>query len=87
MQVALQLSVTRIRECGANEDANTSQMLKALTENDWGESRCSATGRVSDAHDLSWLYALQGDKAVRNVGEQVLNPVGECANDQNGNSA
>jgi len=50
-------------------------------------SRRSASWRVSDADDMPRLDALQSDKAVRNDGEEVLNAVRGCANDQDGDSA
>jgi hypothetical protein len=51
------------------------------------QSRCSSSWRVSDADDMPRVDALQSDKAVRNDGEEVLNPVRGCANDQDGDSA
>jgi hypothetical protein len=51
------------------------------------ESRCSASWRASDADYMPRLDALQRDKAVRNDGEEVLNPIRGCPNDQDGDSA
>ena len=42
---------------------------------------------VLDQDDMPRLDTLQSDKAVRNDGEEILNPVRGCANDQDGDSA